>query len=348
MPRLTNRRMSFDVIRLIAVASVVMVHCSGVYGPSSDGFFAGNILNGISRGGVPLFFMVSGALMLDENREVDAFGQIRKIGPLLIGWSLIYALLYHVVFPAMTRSPISVSRFLHAFVFGNYHLWYLYAQIGLYLVTPALRCLTRKNQCKIVASIIILNLILNFTVPLLDFAADSLLESHHCIKKFTNAFHVALLGNHLTYYLSGWLLSQACLDRKARAGIYTLGLLGLSASIFGAYFGARYVDVSARGVIYDGIGIYFYSVSIFVLMLHVCRPEKTGQSPLTERITRLSVFSFGVYAVHELVLSALRHYVLAESGVILAPGIWLCTMVISFFATYLLSKIPVLKRLVRC
>mgnify|MGYP002518752370 CR=1 FL=1 len=67
-----SRNLSLDCVRIVAVLAIVMIHLSASYlnyGVSSPMFLWGNIFDGLSRVGVPLFVMVSGALMLDEKKR---------------------------------------------------------------------------------------------------------------------------------------------------------------------------------------------------------------------------------------------------------------------------------------
>ncbi|MDD6466906.1 MAG: acyltransferase family protein [Erysipelotrichaceae bacterium] len=72
VPNKNNRIYYLDVLRVIACLSVIMVHSSAPYVVKNIGsfnFLIGNIFNSITRIGVPLFVMISGALMLDKNYQ---------------------------------------------------------------------------------------------------------------------------------------------------------------------------------------------------------------------------------------------------------------------------------------
>ena len=73
-PAVMERKLYLDLLRVIAIAAVVMIHVSAdyvIYPCNTMDFTIGNIFDSISRLGVPLFLMVSGALILDENREFN-------------------------------------------------------------------------------------------------------------------------------------------------------------------------------------------------------------------------------------------------------------------------------------
>ena len=70
----TQRHLGLDLVRIVAILAVVMIHASASflvsYPAGSFEFSVGNLGDGISRLGVPLFVMLSGALMLDEQRNL--------------------------------------------------------------------------------------------------------------------------------------------------------------------------------------------------------------------------------------------------------------------------------------
>ena len=65
-----NKILYLDILRALACLLVVMIHSSMNYAVQEVGsknFWVGNFFDSISRAAVPLFVMISGALMLDEN-----------------------------------------------------------------------------------------------------------------------------------------------------------------------------------------------------------------------------------------------------------------------------------------
>ena len=78
----SNRIVYMDVLRVIACFSVIMIHSSAQYVVKDIGsfnFWVGNIFDGLARIGVPLFIMISGALMLDKNYQFSTQKIIKHI-----------------------------------------------------------------------------------------------------------------------------------------------------------------------------------------------------------------------------------------------------------------------------
>ena len=93
-----------------------------------------NFISTAVRGGVPLFFMLSGALFLSraklDTRRLLIRHALRMTG-LFYLWSLFYALL-RVLSGALAFG----QDFLFAVVSGHYHMWFLPAMVMCYLFFP--------------------------------------------------------------------------------------------------------------------------------------------------------------------------------------------------------------------
>ena len=156
MNKVIGRIYSYDIMRFIAILAVIMIHTSAIFVISSDGttadFVLANVLDSLSRFSVPLFLMISGALMLNEKKEIDnkkIFRSAAGFFVLLVVWSIIYSLYDTVLLPYLSSSPISIKSAILSAIKGYGHLWYLYVTVGLYLITPVLRLFVKlKNNKK--------------------------------------------------------------------------------------------------------------------------------------------------------------------------------------------------------
>ncbi|MEG2594726.1 MAG: acyltransferase family protein, partial [Bacteroides sp.] len=156
-----------DVVRLIAMFTVVCCHCTDPFNfypgvaPNIDQIkLWGAIYGSLLRPCVPLFVMITGALLLPVRGEASVFYKKRiprVFFPFLI-WSVIYNL-----FPWMTgllgldpkiildffpysgeevarqSFAVSLDYILHIpfnFSILAVHMWYIYLLIGLYLYMP--------------------------------------------------------------------------------------------------------------------------------------------------------------------------------------------------------------------
>ena len=145
-----QRLLKYDVIRITALFMIVMIHVSAymvIFYPDTSGsaFRVGNVFNGLGRAGTPLFLMLTGALLLNEDHPFQA-GQFYKrallrICLLLLFWLLFYASWRSFILPVLQGQPVN-TRLFSAYLLkleGLYpHLWYMFMLIGAYLAVPVL------------------------------------------------------------------------------------------------------------------------------------------------------------------------------------------------------------------
>lgn len=152
-----NRENSYDLLRIVSALAVISIHVSAKWLTSNTGravfgqlyqehLMSTCLWNVMARFAVPCFMMMSGALLLsnERNRDYSSFykKQFHRIGiPTLI--FIILYLLYGLLTAAaaVLVKEQNVSRFLQPFkvtLTGDSHLWYLYAMAGVYLLVPIL------------------------------------------------------------------------------------------------------------------------------------------------------------------------------------------------------------------
>ena len=343
-----GRIFSLDLIRIVAILAVVMIHVSAGFinteSSKSWEFVFGNIFDSLSRIGVPLFVMVSGSLMLNESKEITLTQILRKnvlnIAALLVFWSAFYAVVYQIIIPLSNDSPISIKDFIYAFVFGHVHLWYLYMIIGLYLITPVLRSFVKKENSKIVLYFIILSCLVQFFVPLINIL-------YHRISKvsllldFIDKFDLSFVCGYVTYYLLGWYIINVGFDKRFKKWLYAAGVFSALFTIVSTQlFPAQYLNTYSNMNIF----ILIYSVALFDFLHSYYKKNEKFEKILKQ----LSPLAFGVYAIHIAIIS-LFGYIFPYNGTHIVYILikWVVVTILSFGVTFLLSKIPVLKKLVR-
>jgi len=135
-----------DFTRIIACFMVVVLHVSatGVAAFGHDWAYF-NTYDSLVRSCVPLFLMLSGALLLGREEGVKAFYTKRfiRIFPPLIFWSVFYVLWKTRLtgdYSGLSASMVSVFKGP-----AYFHLWYLYALVGIYLFIPFMAKIYRHS-----------------------------------------------------------------------------------------------------------------------------------------------------------------------------------------------------------
>lgn len=134
----------FDWLRIIAALSVIFMHTAA--GPLRAGINTGwhllNVCTSLAFTAVPLFFMMSGYLLMTSRKTADISVLLRHRLPRLVvplvGWTVV-AVLWQL-FLAHTLTPGAIWAQLVAALNGPVmvHFWYLYTLIALYVLSPIL------------------------------------------------------------------------------------------------------------------------------------------------------------------------------------------------------------------
>lgn len=147
--KLQHLMIQYDAIRLIAILAIVLLHtaANGVTQlPAGSGdWWLANLADSAGRVGVPLFLMLSGAILLPRQHESTRhFYQRRwqRVALPALVWSLLY-LSWAQFKGYWKQQPVDLETQLWGIVSGHsyFHLWFIYLLIGVYAVLPALRWL---------------------------------------------------------------------------------------------------------------------------------------------------------------------------------------------------------------
>lgn len=339
-----QRNTSLDKARFVAIIAVVMIHVSSklVSGNEcgSAEFFWANIFDSLSRIGVPLFVMTSGALLLDEDKPFSNKHLFSKRLPsilfLAITWSVIYAVGYEIAKPLLTGKSISIKGFVDAVISGHFHLWYLYMQVGLYLALPFLRKVVCNKNKNVVLMYLAVSLLAQFSIPVIK-AISLHIDAASYLITFIQNFKMDFFNVYLAYFLAGWYIVHIGIPKKFKIAIYIAAVVSILSIMLYVNFTGNYKN----GYSNDNLFLFVYAAGVFLALNNT----KPGCGKI---ISTLSKYSFGIYAMHIVIIDAVRHFLPKT----LFPPIYLLvlfaiTLAFSLLATFTVSKLPLLKKLVR-
>jgi len=335
-----------DLIRVVAIFLVVLIHVSGqlttVWGkiPTNQWIIA-DIYGSIARIAVPLFFMISGYLLLPRSESLSVFyikRMTRILIPLIV-WSLIYLGWYCGNHPNTCTPGLAWDLLL---VQGTYyHLWFLYSLISIYLILPALRLMIKSDTDKRILWYLI-GLWLIFQ-PILAIA--------HKFWNFSIKISPPLATGFVCYFVLGYLLGEMTLSHTRIILSTVLWVMGTLMTIIGTYLFTRNSG-QFDGFFYDfvSMNVILASSAAFLLLRWLSEREPL-QSPSFYAILRtFATSAFGIYLVHILVIEVLSGWIpFLHMNSFMGNAIWSIPFVsivvffLSFLAVRLLQKIPILK-----
>ena len=345
-----RRVIYFDVLRVLATFTVIVLHLSAQHWADTDVFsnawLAFNLYGGIVRWSVPIFVMISGALFLGRDTDIHTIlkKNVARIATVFLSWSGCYALV-DLVF---RHAPLSVV--LSQLITGHYHLWFLYMIVGLYLLIPLLRPIAQSET--LMRYFLLLALIFTFLLPQLvlyfSFISPQLSVVIKTVSMYTYCYFP--LG-FTVYFVGGYYLSRKDFSRREEAVLYAVGILALLFSIIAPVVHAKAQGApSAVFYNYDSLNVLLTSVPIFVfakqhLNLSSFR-EGDRQAKALAFVRQLSRYSFGVYLVHPMVIELLQHFgidTFSCNAFFSVPLLAVFVFAVSALISALLNAIPFVK-----
>ena len=327
-----------DLLKIFACIGVVTIHVSmqniNSVLTNSYQYAIFNIFSSIARYAVPIFIMVSGVNLLDNNKELSMkklyTKYISKMLVCYIFWSIIYAIVFE-------------NFSLNGFVYGNYHLWYLLMLIGLYMITPLFREITKS--LKLTRYFILLGIVFAFLIPNI-FTVMKLFpcldETEKLLYFLNKRLSFSIVICYPVYYMLGYYLHNINISRKKEILLFCLGLLGVSLTVSLSYITTNNtLNVVETFYELSSIAILMESMAVFVFFKNHLNYNKYNNSPLLQKIT---TYTFGIYLIHPLLLDNLPFTTMAFNPLLSVPIIIILILLISFLISIILNIIPVVKK----
>ena len=334
-------------LRIIAIYAVVTGHVTIWQTLETEHYtfnwFLGCWVHWLCRASVPIFVMISGALLLDDSRRETASAFYRRraqrIGLPLIFWTVFYLMLRQTV-GAEQLTARSVL-YLIVTVQPYYHLWFLYMIAGLSLLTPAIRTFVRgadRTQRLLVIGVIF--------VLGEGYAQANVLYWNHPRLLFT------VFLPFIAYYMCGYelrLLDPKKIPLKVLIAAVVACLVYVIA-IFAVFMDLKNVKNNDFLLEFFSPPVILLSIGIFwaaYLMGHKARPGRASAKGLVPWIASTTL---GVYVLHPAVLEFLRIQFSEHAGEgTFVAGITLVPFVTfagSCLITTAMMKVPILRRTV--
>ena len=290
-----KRILYLDIIKVLALFFVIFNHCDDILISSYMHIrIIHNSLFYLSKSAVPLFLMVSGALLIDKNDSISKLLKriIRVLIPLIIItiiWTMIHAGNINIL---CMMDPFNVNYF-------PYWLWYLQAIILVYILMPSIRKITLKYKNssiewrKYKTVIITLTTLFSiaFTIYNIIFKKDMMIVTN-------------LLPMPILYFIYGYILSKEKISKK----IINTSIITLLFTLTIPTFIATKLMLLKQSYFflddYRNIYTFIITTSLFIITKYYFE-NYNKENKFTKIITHLSNNSYGIYLLHVFVIEFL-------------------------------------------
>ena len=354
-----SRTVYISVMNVIAAVSVVILHANVSFwlDRSKPYWDTANVIESVFYFAVPVFFMLSGATLIDyqERYSTKEFFKKRFIKTVIpfLAWSVIGLLWAYrkVLWAMLIGQPnqgldwtfLSVSNGIVNTKFRDIY-WFFIPLFCIYMVIPLFAAVKKEKRVKIFSYIIMVALVINFVIPF----GLSLLNRYAGIS-FGWTYKIYVGFEYLFYVLVGYVIHNKDIKLKFRLIIYAAALAGLLAHILGTYY-----ETKANGQIvsfykgYYNLPCLLYSTGIFLLIKQIGMKIK-GEKTI-KVFTYLQGYTFPIYLIHRYYLDVFEENIhffnVDRASLLYVIPATILALILSVLTTMLLRKIPFLRRIV--
>jgi surface polysaccharide O-acyltransferase-like enzyme len=354
----SNADISVDIIRTVAIIAVIFLHATAdLTVPQMDQFeivrwTTNDVYQSIGRICVPLFVMLSGALLLQPGKQdtLSSFFKKRwaRIGLPWIFWGIAYFIWDFQVL----HNPLTLNAVAQGILTGPYYnFWYLYMLLGLYIMTPLLRILlpkaTRGNVKQYLGLWFLGAAVLPFAGILTNYSPFS--------NFLTSASWVGYLLFCLTgYFILGTILIKVKIKRSVLSILTAIGITLTAISIYIIQSPIGGNREAFAFTVYFGPWTILTAVSMFMLLNTIKLPTSTATPSKSVKLIKvISQNTLPLALFHLMILESLQkgYFGFAINGntinsIVGVPLITVITLFMSLGIIVLLKKIPYLGRLI--
>ena len=323
-----------DILRAMACTFVVAIHT--ILGWTD--IYTGNhntrmlidisIIESLFRIAVPIFLMISGALLLRKEKELGW----RKIGSYITRMMLVLAtfgLAYCTIENFMNGNrglTLALNSVLNLLSGKSWNvMWYVYMVIGIYVLTPILKKYTDNCEKKDYRIILLILLTVGSIIPTINVFTGA---------KLTQFYLGGMI--YVFYYLLGQYAYRYNYPNRLIIPIGIIGIVGTAAMYL--------LNIPYTGNNLESIFIVITAFAVFSLI-------KNWNPQSNKVIDFIAKYSFGIYLVHTFWLNVLNKglhiYPDFLPPVIGELAVFAYALIASIVSCLILYRLPVFKKILR-
>ena len=300
-------------------------------------------MDSAARWSVPVFVMISGALVLHSSSADDPLlfyrRRLSRVLPPLVAWSAIYLVYGHLA----TNNPKSLDDAVAYILAGRpyFHLYFLYLITGLYLIAPFLRPMVALPDKRVLGIAVLVLLTM-------EMADNMILISGHG----GGANAVTRFVPYLGYFLAGAWLRELEPTRRRIVGAASIVVLGIGATAVGTDLLLANIGFGKGFYLYEYLSITTVPTSLAIFVLFAWSGaflDRTTNHNFRRLLSVLASSTLGIYVVHPLVIQAfgtlgfgVRSFFVPLAALVSVLTVFLVSLVI----VLVVRQMPGLRRLV--
>lgn len=340
-----GRILYYDILNILACFCVIWLHCNGMvhkYIPITA-WKTSLIVEVIAYWAVPVFFMLTGATLMDYRKKYDTktffLKRIKKTVIPFFLWSVLI-FIWKYFTHRIEIENISFRAIMNILILNQQEniYWFFWAIFSVYLSIPVLSLLTEEKNRKVLWYIVIVSAIFN-SIPLFS----NITKISH-----NKYFNFPVASGYIMYVVLGYLIATQKINKGKRYLIYSLGIFSaILRYVVTYYLSVR--DGSTNKLLFEYLYFtaLFLALAVFVFIKNINFDKIIKSEKTAKIISRISSCSFGIYLMHRVIMT----YEIKFLNVYTYSWQWrtigaIATYLICLAIVYIIKKIPILNKIV--
>ncbi len=333
-------------LNVIAMIAVLYQHSAGY---AQRVFHSGrawrgvNLITTVFHFAVPIFFMITGATLMDFNDRYSLkeyfVKRIKKTLIPFIIWSVIGFFYYGYVMKSLdVEKYFGAVEFFNGMMSTDYIAiyWFFPKLFVIYLAMPLFSAVDKSKRKAVFTYLAVGGFIISYILPEIDALFGLGLDQSVIIVPASKGLLIPIVG---------YLISEYEMPRKGRMAVYTLAVMAFIAILVIT----DQCSISAKSNIDTVRGwnqplTLIYAVGIFTWFRYNANSEMKGK--LATLFEWVAGYTFGIYLFHKPFMDTVKSaFSIRAYSLFWIFGMPIATLIVSVIVIYLVRKIPVVSKL---
>ena len=336
-----DKKLYISIAQVLSCLSVVVLHVNDNFWTfTGDSFWIkANIIESLFYPAAPIFFMISGATLLDYRDRYDTKTFIKKrikrtLLPFIV-WSFI-GLLYRLLNQVIDIKTLTITGIIDSIINTRYVgvYWFFIQLFTIYILIILLSLVPKDKRVRLFYWFSIFSIILSIISVLFHFLGI----------QFNGGLSNGLVP-YSVFIMLGYCISNVRISRRQRALIYVLGVIGFLFILFGT----MYLSLDSGEIVsvfkgYTNFPCVLYTVSVFTFIKYLPHKFIFG---LKKQFESLSQATLGVYLIHWFLINIIMTHFKMLNLTLLSHKFFAVVIVfsLSVLFTKIIKKIPVIRNI---
>ena len=322
-----KRIVYFDILNVIACFCVVCMHCNGwIHKFIKDDLWGARVLvEVVCYFAVPVFFMLSGATLLNYRQRYSTTEFYKKRFIRTVIPYLFWSIIFYIIYLLRGNPPFGWKETITRFTTGEIpytFYWFFIPLFLLYIFMPFFSLMVEKLKTFQLLYLCLLLFIFQSVIPTISSIADLNLS-----------FQIPIASYAIFIFL-GYLLANN--DYELNNKLFSVLSVVCILLLVSRYYLVYQLDEKSEPLFsYFGLYSILPSIWVFLFIKRIAKPLQLDRCSYTWRF--LASKSYGVYLLHTFFIVVLEQFIPMNSLLFMTIGV-IIIYLLAIFVTFFLQQ----------